>query len=260
MKKKLKFNNEEKASAKKFNQLKTIRPFVYSLSLFRFSPIQTDPKKIVSKILYFLKVLTLSLSLSLYKLKIIIICFLNNLNYVYQVDFFLFAAFYSLIFSAWRTTSKIFSYNFSLVLLQFIKSYLLKVIWCNRKMSVKEEKKIFFMYNNIDNTSVIQKFCNIMSLNLAAPDAFVEIIRVTNHSKLWNAKLAWYSPRATFIFYTPNFFGCFCSDLAQFKLVKHKLRLNYIYVQQGGFEIKHRVMQCIMCMRTNYYNTSNHSG
>ena len=44
-----------------------------------------------------------------------------------------------------------------------------------------------------------QKFCNSLyrSHNLAAPDAFAEVGKMMNHTELWYAKLAWYSPSAT---------------------------------------------------------------
>ena len=42
-------------------------------------------------------------------------------------------------------------------------------------------------------TRVSQKFCNIT----AFLNAFAEVIKVINHSGLWNVKLSWYSSSAT---------------------------------------------------------------
>ena len=54
-----------------------------------------------------------------------------------------------------------------------------------------------------------------------------------------------------FIFRTTNIFGI----MAQRELVKTTL-----YVHLCGFQIAHKVNQCTMCQRTNYHNTTNHSG
>ena len=49
-------------------------------------------------------------------------------------------------------------------------------------------------------TQVNQKFFNILVTwdNLTAPEDFAKVVKVT---RLWNVKLAWYSPGATFKIY-----------------------------------------------------------
>ena len=42
----------------------------------------------------------------------------------------------------------------------------------------------------------MQCFGNVMYYS-AALDAFTEVVKVTNHTRLWDAELAWYSPIAT---------------------------------------------------------------
>ena len=46
----------------------------------------------------------------------------------------------------------------------------------------------------LENTKSSQKFCN-----LAAVDAFADVVKVTNYTGLWDAKRAWYSPSATWL-------------------------------------------------------------
>ena len=48
-------------------------------------------------------------------------------------------------------------------------------------------------------TRLNQKFYNILEMkdNSVALDAFAEVVKVTNHTGLWDAQLAWYSPSAT---------------------------------------------------------------
>ena len=42
----------------------------------------------------------------------------------------------------------------------------------------------------------VEKFLGNVKQISAATDAFAEVEKVTNHTELWDDKLAWYSPRA----------------------------------------------------------------
>ena len=48
----------------------------------------------------------------------------------------------------------------------------------------------------LDESKVLQYFCNVR-YNSVAPYAFAEVIKVTQNTKLWDTKLAWYSPNVT---------------------------------------------------------------
>ena len=58
----------------------------------------------------------------------------------------------------------------------------------SNKLSIWFPSKFIYL----GESKVWQYFCN-MKHNLAALDAFTEIVKVTNHNGLWDAKLAWYS-------------------------------------------------------------------
>ena len=104
-----------------------------------------------------------------------------------------------------------------------------------------------------------------MRHNLVAPDALAKAVKVTNHTGVWDVKLAWYSLQVlfsrylepsvystiincTFNFYTKNVFGCFCCILAKTKFMKHKFpNLTTLHLQQCNFQIIHGMKQCTMC-------------
>ena len=52
---------------------------------------------------------------------------------------------------------------------------------------------VFIFLNGKNEFLLSQKFGNVE----AAQNAFAELTKVTNHTALWDAKLTWYSPRAT---------------------------------------------------------------
>ena len=63
-----------------------------------------------------------------------------------------------------------------------------------------------------------------MKLNLVALDGFVEVVKMMNHTGLWDVKLAWY--------YLPDLphglehsliIYAYLIVIARFKLIKHKL-------------------------------------
>ena len=57
---------------------------------------------------------------------------------------------------------------------------------------------IWFFLVLYESTRASQKFCNILVTkdNSVVMDAFAEIVKVTNHTVLWDTKLTWYSPNA----------------------------------------------------------------
>ena len=56
------------------------------------------------------------------------------------------------------------------------------------------------MYKSEGELKVLQYFVNVRH-NLAVLDVFTEVMKETNHSGLWDAELAWYSPSATHLIY-----------------------------------------------------------
>ena len=60
-----------------------------------------------------------------------------------------------------------------------------------------------------------------------------------------------------FLFCTTNVFGCICSIMAQFELLKYKfLNLTILHVHLYSFQIINGMKQCTMCQCTNYHNTT----
>ena len=52
------------------------------------------------------------------------------------------------------------------------------------------------MRHCLRKSKVLQYFCNVRQ-NSTATDTFAEVMKVTNHTGLWDADLTWYSPSAT---------------------------------------------------------------
>ena len=58
-----------------------------------------------------------------------------------------------------------------------------------------------------------------------------------------------------------NIFGCFHNVIVQFELIKHKLlHKTMLHVHLYGFQITHRLKQCIVCECINYHNITKFSG
>ena len=60
--------------------------------------------------------------------------------------------------------------------------------------------KAYTSFHNKSEFKVFQYFGNVKQ-NLTVVDDFANVLKVINHSRLWDAKLAWYSPIATWWIY-----------------------------------------------------------
>ena len=143
-----------------------------------------------------------------------------------------------------------------------------------------------------------QKFCNILvtkRYNVAAPYAFVEVVKVMNHTGLWDFKLTWY-----FQYYLPE---CLCDLQHNFWInsfrptwtclivevlttwtiflepsgyctvinctfIFHSTNIfgcfhgivawTMLHIHLCGFQITHVVKQCT-CQCISYHDTTNHT-
>ena len=62
------------------------------------------------------------------------------------------------------------------------------LLWSEHLVKIHE---LCFIYTGMIK-KVLKYFCYVWD-NLSAPDVFAEGVKMTNHTGLWDAKLAWYS-------------------------------------------------------------------